>query len=312
MSKEKKEEVKEEKVEVKGEVVEPTPVAVAEKGHKGLTALFFILFSVIVLGVLSIILIPKLIYKGLKVKENLTFEINSEVKYSDMFDVRKNTRLDDPDALVDTSKLGEQSLDVVYYEGKSQEIINVKIKIVDTTKPEIKCEDKIEVYVGNEFNPNSYCEFTDNSKEELIPNVSGDYDTDKEGEYKITISVKDSSGNEATKDTILNVKKPELHYDGYYVYKTNERWDEFSFKEDGKGGYYPWFCPGSGCGAYGEEGTYTIEGSTIILHTTTQNSEGEVSTIDEKYEFVYVNKEEIKLRYKGQELSCKWQKEYDK
>ena len=78
---------------------------VPEKGHKGLTALFFILFTIIVLGVLSIILIPKLAKKPIKEKTENTYEINSEVKYSDLVEVNKNAKLDKPDELVDTSKL---------------------------------------------------------------------------------------------------------------------------------------------------------------------------------------------------------------
>ena len=285
---------------------------VPEKGHKGLTALFFILFTIIVLGVLSIILIPKLAKKPIKEKTENTYEINSEVKYSDLVEVNKNAKLDKPDELVDTSKLGEKSVDVIYIKGNDKEVVTVKINIVDTTKPEIECEDKIEIYEGSEVKLEELGKITDNSKEEIKPEIDGDYDLKKAGEYKLTIKAKDSSGNEATKDITLVVKKVELHNDGYYVYKTTEAWDEFQFRADGTGSYVPWLCPNSGCGGYGEDGTYTIEGNKIILNTTTASSEGEVSKINEKYEFTYVSKEELKMDYKGKTLIFTWQKEWDK
>lgn len=286
-------------------------VVVPEKGKKGLTALFFIIFTVVVLGVLSLILIPKLMKDPIKQKDKNTYEINSEVKNKDLVELKKGAELANPDELVDTSKLGEKTIDVVYLEGNKKEVITVKINIVDTTKPEIKCEDKVEIYTEVEFNPNSYCEISDNSKEEMVPNISGDYDNKKEGEYKIKVSAKDSSGNEESKEIVLVVKKVELHNDGYYVYKTNEQWDEFVFRADGTGSYVPWFCPGSGCGGYGEDGKYTIEGNTIVLVTTTASNEGEISKVDNRYEFGYVSKDELIWRVKDKEYTLKWQKEYD-
>ena len=97
-------------------------VVVPEKGKKGLTALFFIIFTVVVLGVLSIILIPKLIKDPVKQKDKNTYEINSEVKNKDIVELKKGTELADPDGLVDTSKLGEKTVDVVYLDGENIEI----------------------------------------------------------------------------------------------------------------------------------------------------------------------------------------------
>ena len=296
-----KEEVKE---EVKQEVV------VQEKSHKGITALFFVIFTVVVLGVLSLILIPKLLSKPIKGNSKNTYEINSEVKYKDIVSLKGNARLVKPNELVDTSKLGEKSVDVLYVKGAKQDVYTVKIKIVDTTKPVIECEDTIELYVGSDVDVSELGEVTDNSKEEIEPVITGDYKLDTEGEYKVTIKAKDSSGNEATKDVKIIVKKVELMLTGYYVNKTSERWDEFAFRADNKGSYVPWFCPGSGCGGYGEEGTYKIEGNKITLTTTIANNEGESTKINNKYEFTFVNKEEIKMDYKGKTLIFKWQKEY--
>ena len=303
----KKEEVKEEKKEVKEEVV-----VVQEKSHKALTAVLFIIFTVVVLGVLSLILIPKLARKPVKAKTNNTYEINSEVKYSDLVDLGKNVTLDNADELVDTSKLGEKSIDVVYKKGNNKEVFTVKIKVVDTTEPVIECENKIEIYVGATVDVSELGTITDNSKEEIKPVITGDYKLDTEGEYKVTIKAKDSSGNEATKDIILVVKKVELRTEGYYVYKEPDQWDEFTFRKDGTGSYVPWFCPGSGCGGYEERGKYTIEGDKIILITTDAYGDGDETKVNNKFEFTYVSKDELKMDYKGKTLVFKWQKEFDK
>ena len=297
----------EEKVEVKEEVT-----VVPEKGHKALTAFLFILFTVIVLGVLSIILIPKLLKDPVKAKKENTYEINSEVKYSELVDLGKNVNLDKPNDLVDTSKLGEISIDVPYTKGNRKEVITVKITVVDTTKPEITCDDKIEIFTGTKVDINELGKITDNSKEEIKPEITGDYDVNKEGEYKLTIKAKDSSGNEATKDITLVVKKVELRTEGYYVYKEPDQWDEFTFGKDGTGSYVPWFCPGSGCGGYEERGKYTIEGDKIILITTDAYGDGDETKVNNKFEFTYVSKDELKMDYKGKTLVFKWQKEFDK
>ena len=297
----------EEKVEVKEEVT-----VVPEKSHKALTAFLFILFTVIVLGVLSIILIPKLLKDPVKAKKENTYEINSEVKYSELVDLGKNVNLDKPNDLVDTSKLGEISIDVPYTKGNRKEVITVKITVVDTTKPEITCDDKIEIFIGTKVDINELGKITDNSKEEIKPEITGDYDVNKEGEYKLTIKAKDSSGNEATKDITLVVKKVELRTEGYYVYKEPDQWDEFTFGKDGTGSYVPWFCPGSGCGGYEERGKYTIEGDKIILITTDAYGDGDETKVNNKFEFTYVSKDELKMDYKGKTLVFKWQKEFDK
>lgn len=293
------------------EKIKEENVVVPEKGHKGLTALFFIIFTVIVLGVLSIILIPKLAKDPVKQKDKNTYEINSEVKNKDLVELKKGATLAEPDELVDTSKLGEKTVDVVYLEGNKKEVITVKINIVDTTKPVIECDDKIEIYTGETVDVKELGKVTDNSKEEIEAVITGDYKLDTEGEYKITITAKDSSGNEATKDITLVVKKVELHTDGYYVYKSAETWDEFAFRDENKAGYYPWFCPGSGCGGYGEEGTYKVEGNKIAFTATIASNEGELSNINNVYEFKYVSKEELIWTYKGKEYTLKWQKNYE-
>ena len=89
-------------------------VTVPKTGHKALTAVLFIVFTVVVLGVLSLILIPKLLKEPIKAKDKNTYEINSEVKYRDLVELKGNARLEEPNTLVDTSKLGEKSVDVLH------------------------------------------------------------------------------------------------------------------------------------------------------------------------------------------------------
>ena len=142
----------------------------------------------------------------------------------------------------------------------------------------------------------------------ITPIISGDYDLSIPGEYTLSISAKDESGNEAKKDVKLIVEELKLKTTGYYVYKEKDTWHEFGFHKNNKAGYYPWFCPGFGCGGYSETGTYEIKGNRIILTLTQSTGDfGETKKINNTYEFIYVNENE--LNYDGE--IYKWQKSFD-
>ena len=85
---------------------------------------------------------------------------------------------------VDTKTLGTNQLK--YNIRKNRIVISKKryVRVVDTTKPEIECEDKIEIYEGSEVKLDELGKITDNSKEEIKPEIDGDYDLKKSGEYK--------------------------------------------------------------------------------------------------------------------------------
>lgn len=114
----------------------------------------------------------------------------------------------------DLSKLG--TYPVTYtanYNGKSKSI-DVNIKVVDKTGPEIKLKGGNEIHwrLGKEFKDPGYTA-VDDVDGDVTANVAveGNVDTNTEGSYTLTYKVKDSSGNETTverKVTVEQKKEP--------------------------------------------------------------------------------------------------------
>lgn len=114
----------------------------------------------------------------------------------------------------DLSKLG--TYPVTYtanYNGKSKSI-DVNIKVVDKTGPEIKLKGGNEIHwrLGKEFKDPGYTA-VDDVDGDVTANVTveGNVDTNTEGSYTLTYKVKDSSGNETTverKVTVEQKKEP--------------------------------------------------------------------------------------------------------
>ena len=201
--------------------------------------------------------------------DNLELEINSEVNIYSLISVADGVELITEDESIDTSKLGKHQITIKYLNSKKREkTYSFKINVVDTTAPNIESEKEIIVALGAELDFSNSVVVTDNSKEEIVPFVEGQYDLNAAGEYNLKFVAKDSSGNKSVKDFTLIVKSVEIKTNGYYVYKTSDTWYEVMFGKDGTFMYLPWFCPGSGCGGYSEGGTYTVKGNKIYATVT--------------------------------------------
>lgn len=245
--------------------------------------------------------------EGISAKKENKFNLNSKLTIKDIVDLDEKVTLSAPDEVIDTTKVGESVIDVIYIQDGEKKIKSVVINIGDTEKPVISCDD-INTYVATNVNFEEVITVTDNSKEVIKPVISGEYDLEKEGTYSIKVTAKDSSGNEETKDCVLKVNPIKLKTNGYYVNKEPDTWHEFFFEDSGRAGYSPWFCPGSGCGGYLEDGTYEINGKTIKVNLTTAYGDvGEVIDISSSYEFTYINENE--LEYNGKKF--KWQENFD-
>ncbi len=97
---------------------------------------------------------------------------------------------------------------------------NVKVNIVDTTKPVIKLtKSSVTINSNDEFDIKKYIEsVTDNYDGKLDYKVEGKLDTQgleyKPGTYKFTISATDSSGNNASEELNVTVKKKTYRKNG--------------------------------------------------------------------------------------------------
>ena len=141
-----------------------------------------------------------------KLNEELVAEINDKYLLSSFVKEIKNGELMNGDTEVDTSKLGDVSLElIIKNKYEEEEKHPLKIMVVDTTKPVIEATKDITIYIGKNVDLLKGVKVSDNSKEELKAKVIGDYDITKAGEYKLKYEAIDSSGNKGEYDFILNI-----------------------------------------------------------------------------------------------------------
>ena len=139
-------------------------------------------------------------------KENKSYEINSEAKYSELVSSLVNGILVNGDEVIDTSKLGSVKLVLVFKDNDDvEEKKNVSVKVVDTEVPVIEGKKEFTSYVGNDVNLLEGASVSDNSKEEIEIKVIGDYDKNNVGTYNLKYEATDSSGNKGEFEFVLNV-----------------------------------------------------------------------------------------------------------
>lgn len=233
----------------------------------------YIIYIVAFLLVVMVSLFLIFFRDDIKLKDDLTVEINNKVKLLSFINMPKKDKVLTEDELIDTSKLGDIKLRIEYLNVfNKKKTLSFKVKIVDTIKPEIECEDTItsEVYKND---IEGKIKISDNSGEEIKPTIEGTYDPNVEGEYKVKIVAVDNSGNKSTKDVTISIVAPSLRKYGYYVSKPQDAWYNFSFKEDNTLVYNINYCPGMGCGMVSLGGTYTVEGNKLTVTFTYQTDE---------------------------------------
>lgn len=148
---------------------------------------------------------------NVKFKKDNTVSINKKVYNTDFVVKVKNGKLKSKKTTVDTSKLGKKKIKYVftnYFDHKKT--LTYTIKIIDKEKPVIKFTDKLTTEVGTEIDLLKDVTVEDNSKEKIKITVSGDYDFNKIGEYKLYYIAKDSSGNKAKEEFTLNVTEKKV------------------------------------------------------------------------------------------------------
>ena len=122
---------------------------------------------------------------------------------------------------IDNTKIGEYNVEYKIRYKDKEELISRKINIVDNINPELTLNGKQEVsiYVGNSYNEEG-ASAIDNYDGDISDKIliEGEVNTNKEGEYKITYKVSDSSNNESIKERVVKVvTRPIVHKDGVAV-----------------------------------------------------------------------------------------------
>lgn len=174
-----------------------------------------ILISSLILLVI-IIAVGQLYYfyvykKGIDYKSKLTIEagdilptVKEYVTEDDLEKVGKEItwkNLEEVDGVI--YKIGEYEGIISY----KDEALKIKLIVKDTTNPVISGVKNIEMF-AYEKEPDFFegIAVTDNSNEQLVPILNGEYNTEKVGDYSLYYSVTDSSGNETKMEFKLTVK----------------------------------------------------------------------------------------------------------
>lgn len=139
--------------------------------------------------------------------DDLEVEVNSKVYVNSFVDENFEYEIVSEDVLVDTSKLGNQEVNITFIVDDEEYEKSFEIKVVDTEAPVITCKDSYVTTVGEKIDFLKDVKVSDNSKEKIDVKVEGNYDFNKAGNYDLEFIAKDSSGNEGKKKFNLFVKE---------------------------------------------------------------------------------------------------------
>jgi len=137
--------------------------------------------------------------------DNLKVEINTEVKISDFIYSINTGKMITENSIIDTTKLGKQSISIDINYNEKIHNYSFEIEVIDTIMPTIEAKEEISIYVGNSINLLDGVIVTDNSKENIIPIIEGDYDFNVAGIYNLNYVATDSSNNKTTKSLTLKI-----------------------------------------------------------------------------------------------------------
>ena len=235
-----------------------------EKTKKNNKVLIIILISIISILLLSIgiILYVFLLKDDIKqVKKQV--ELNDKVNLLSLVNNPRNSTIISKDKEIDTTTLGVQKIKIEHKNKlNKKKVFSFNIKVVDTKKPVIECEDIIEVTVNT---TDLNIKVTDNSNQDIKPTIEGEYDLSKMGEYKLTIIAKDLSGNKAAKKITLKVTAPNIKTTGFYIAKPIEAWYSIALRDNDYIKLETNPCPGMGCGLFSMDGRYKVDGDKLTI-----------------------------------------------
>ena len=139
---------------------------------------------------------------------NNVVEINTEHQIKEFIKSNKNIKLQNGDEVIIFDKLGKKKVTAIFKNKLNKKFkYDIEINVVDTIQPEIEYNEKITITEGEKVDLLKDIKVTDNSNEKITPEVIGEYDTNKKGNYELHYKAKDSSGNEKLVAFTLIVKE---------------------------------------------------------------------------------------------------------
>ena len=110
--------------------------------------------------------------------------------------------------LIDTTVIGEKTVDFVLQKKNRDYKSSFVIKVVDSTEPIVWLKSNYYVTKGMEDNLKDKIMCGDNYDDNPTCEIIGEYDLNTAGSYALQFSATDSSGNKTIKDFTLTIKEP--------------------------------------------------------------------------------------------------------
>ena len=144
----------------------------------------------------------------LEYENNIEVDVNEKIYNLDAIKNIKNGKIITKRELVNTTKLGKVKVSF-QVENFFKKRVKYKyiVNVVDKEAPKIIFKNELESEIGEEIDLLKDVTVEDNSKENIIPQVEGEYDINKSGDYKLYYIAEDTSGNKAKEEFILHIKE---------------------------------------------------------------------------------------------------------
>ena len=144
----------------------------------------------------------------LEYEHNIEVDVNEKLYNLDAIKNIKNGKIITKKELVNTTKLGKVKV-TFQVENFFKKRVKYKyiVNVVDKEAPKIIFKNELESEIGEEIDLLKDVMVEDNSKENITPQVEGEYDINKSGDYKLYYIAEDTSGNKAKEEFILHIKE---------------------------------------------------------------------------------------------------------
>ena len=144
----------------------------------------------------------------LEYEHNIEVDVNEKLYNLDAIKNIKNGKIITKRELVNTTKLGKVKVSF-QVENFFKKRVKYKyiVNVVDKEAPKIIFKNELESEMGEEIDLLKDVMVEDNSKENITPQVEGEYDINKSGDYKLYYIAEDTSGNKTKEEFILHIKE---------------------------------------------------------------------------------------------------------
>ena len=144
----------------------------------------------------------------LEYEHNIEVDVNEKLYNLDAIKNIKNGKIITKRELVNTTKLGKVKVtfQVENFFKKRVKYIYI-VNVVDKEAPKIIFKNELESEIGEDIDLLKDVTVEDNSKENITPQVEGEYDINKSGDYKLYYTAEDTSGNKTKEEFVLHIKE---------------------------------------------------------------------------------------------------------